>query len=155
MFFSVSYTVLCSNVPFLISFCHFQTAMGFLVCKRTLWAQIPVQTTNKIKINWKMNYKMLRWNPSNVAAWKMLEVAKRDEKANIAAKDCVAHWEEHRIDLLNPNTTTANQELPCSVTLWKQIPCNLFKNSNLHTFFHFCLFKGRIAPLPDKSKRYL
>ena len=29
--------------------------------------------------------------PTNVAAWKMLEVAKRDEKANIAAKDCVAH----------------------------------------------------------------
>ena len=66
--------------------------------------------------------------PTNVAAWKMLEVAKRDEKANIAAKDCVAHWEEHRIDLLNPNTTnTANQELPCSVTLWNLTFCNCSK----------------------------
>ena len=78
---------------------------------------------------WFSNLKRFRWNLSNVAAWKMLEVAKRDEKANIAAKDCVAHWEEHRIDLLNPNTTTANQELPCSVTLWKQIFAILFKNS--------------------------
>ena len=85
---------------------------------------------------WFSNLKRFRWNLSNVAAWKMLEVAKRDEKANIAAKDCVAHWEEHRIDLLNPNTTTANQELPCSVTLWLQIFAILFKNSDLSIFSH-------------------